>query len=105
MTSLVKFGKSAGGLLAILSVIGIISAWVGGFMPSYALASDLDDHIIESNKRIIIEIDDKILIINDSLEVYDYIRAEGKLTSREVLRESQLTNRKQRYLRQLDAMI
>jgi len=101
MPTLNNLGKNASSIMVILSLFAVVGAYAGGLIPTYALASELDDHIKDSDMRIRLEIEDKILITEDSLQVYEAMKAQAPLTAIDRLKESQLINRKARHLRQL----
>jgi hypothetical protein len=103
MPKLSGMGKNAGSLLAILSLVGVVSAWTIGLIPSYVLSDEFEQHVSKSVERVRFNLEDKILIIEDELDVYEAMQADTPLTARDRLKQSQLINRKQRYLRQLNA--
>ena len=98
------WADKAKNVTAIIVLVGIVGAWLGGLIPSYALSSELEQHISKSDERIKFDLEDKILIIEDELEVYEALKVSEALPVKDAIREHQLINRKQRYLRQLESI-
>lgn len=95
-----------------VKVIAIATVVIGSFGwvdLRYASASDLKTHMQAADKRFISktreEYEDIILVIEDELAVLKAQRAVGELTAKEALIETQLQNRKARYLRRLKGII
>jgi len=90
---------------AVVTAIGVMTAYIGSFVPSYALASDLKAHITASNDRyhtaIKKEIKKQIKSIENEIALYGLDRSTRALTPRESLHETQLINMKAEYLRDL----
>ena len=103
MPTLNNLGKNAGSIMAILSCFAIVGAYAGGLLPTYALASELDDHIAESkayrstDKRESIE--DSIREVEQESEVLISVPV---LTPRERIRLKQLDNNKAMLIRRLE---
>lgn len=100
--ALTALGTKAAAVLAIMGVMGGTTAYINTYMSSYALSADLDIHIEQSVKQVKFELEDKILIIEDELEVYEALKVAEALPIKDAIKEHQLINRKERYLRQLE---
>ena len=98
------WADKAKNVTAILILVGIVGAWLGGLIPSYALSSELEQHISKSDERVKFDLEDKILIIEDELEIYKALKISEALPVKDAIREHQLVNRKERYLRQLKSI-
>lgn len=94
---------------AVITAIGVMTAYVGSFIPSYALASDLKAHIVSSDNRYHLtmkkEIKKQIKNIENEIALYGLDRSSRALTPRESLHETQLINMKAEYLRDLVELI
>ena len=88
-------------ILAIMGVMGGVVTWVNTYMSNYALAVDFERHVSRSDERVRFYLEDKILIVNNQLDVYQLLKAGALLKPVDRLKESQLINLKQKYLRQL----
>jgi hypothetical protein len=90
---------------AVITAIGVMSAYVGSFIPNYALASDLKAHIVSSDNRyaksIKASLKKEIKVIENAIALYGLDRSSRALTPRESLHETQLINMKAEYLRDL----
>ena len=105
MPTLNGWGKKAVNIMAILSLVAFVGAYLVSFLPSYALASDLKAHIDSSDNRYHTtmkrELKQRIKRIENDLALYGLDRSSRALTPRERMHETQLINMKAEYLREL----
>jgi len=97
------------GLAVKVAAIGAVMATTAGFIDfRYAHSADLKAHMVAADKSKIADkiehYEDKISITEDALAVLEAQRADRPLTPKEALVETQLQNRKARYLRKLEAV-
>jgi len=91
---------------SVITAIGVMTAYIGSFIPSYALASDLTAHVddaklwrVTAAKKALKK---EIKGIENQIALYGLDRSTRQLTPRERLDETQLINMKAEYLRDLE---
>ena len=98
-------GKKMLTVTTLITAIGVSGTYIGSFIPSYALASDLKAHIKQSDNRYHTtmrrELKQRIKRIENDLALYGLDRSSRALTPREKRHETQLVNMKAEYLRDL----
>jgi len=98
MPTLNKWGERA---VNIVAIGAMLTLFVNIADSRYAIADDLKKLKADLHARDVLEVEDKIAILEDDLYI---IQQHDILTNREKAKISRLENRKQKYLRRLQSI-